>query len=60
MRPASIQQRKYIGELIAICKQRGVEVPADMLENTVDEDLSIEDAAEIIDALRMKLGRLKI
>ena len=49
-------QRNYLEKLSAKCKERGIEIPVEILEEIDDLELSSLRASEIIDALKFELG----
>lgn len=53
---ATFSQLKYLKNLVAVCKRRGIELPNELLEEIDDPDLTLRRASELIDALRMELG----
>lgn len=56
MTSATVAQRKYLKHLIETCRQRGIELPNELLEQADDRDLTVRQASELIDAVRMELG----
>ena len=54
--PMTFSQRRYIGDLIAECKKRGMEVPFELLEEVKYRDITKQRASEIIDELKFELG----
>ena len=53
---ASQEQIQYIYGLLAICKEKGIELPIDLLEELDDGIPSKERASEIIDDIKFELG----
>jgi hypothetical protein len=56
MARATVSQRRYIKTLISECERRGIELPCELLETVDSSDLTVDQASEIIDALKMELG----
>jgi hypothetical protein len=53
---ATFSQLKYLKNLVAVCKRRGIELPNELLEEIDDPALTLLKASKLIEILRMELG----
>ena len=52
---ATYAQSRYINTLLQKCRERGIEIPEEVKER-VSNELTAEEASELIEALKFELG----